>query len=55
MAATSTAAVVGLAHHSRVAGQFAHVKLSIMYQWQQEYLQKKAECFLTQQVQTALQ
>jgi len=52
MAATSTAAVVGHVYHSKAAGQFAHVRHNIMYQWQQEYLQKKAECFRTQQIQT---
>jgi hypothetical protein len=52
MVVTSTAAVDGHACHSKVAGQFAHARHSIMCQWQQEYLQKKAECFRTQQIQT---
>jgi hypothetical protein len=52
MAAMSTAAVVGHVYHSKAACQFAHAKHSTMCQWQQEYLQKKAECFRTQQTQT---
>jgi hypothetical protein len=55
MVVISTAVVVGHVFHSKVAGQFAHARHSIMCQWQREYLQKKAECFPTQQIQTERQ